>query len=143
MLRTEVEKANKIVTAMDFQPLYTASILSKPYPKNYTNPQFKKFDGKKGNAREHVISFLDDPGVYLSDHKLRLREYSKFLTDRAYLWFVSLPASSICTQEELVTTFGTKFFTAEGKLGLSDLSKTTFQLLRFETNFQAPHFLED
>ena len=97
MLKSEAEKASKIVAAVDFQPPYPASILSKPYPKDYTNPRFKKFDGKKGNAREHVIGFLDDLGVYASDHKLRLKEFSKSLTDRAYSWFVNLPAGSIGT----------------------------------------------
>ena len=80
-----------------------------------------KFYGKRGNAKEYVVGFLDDLGVYASDQELKMREFSKSLTDRAYSWFVSLPANSIHTWEELVTTFYTKFFVAETKSSLTDL----------------------
>ena len=45
---------------------------------------FRLFNGKKGGAREHVISFIDDLGIYSDDHDLRLRKFSKSLTDKAY-----------------------------------------------------------
>ena len=33
----------------------------------------------------HFVRFLDDLGVYASDHELRMREFSKSLRDSAYL----------------------------------------------------------
>lgn len=77
----ETERASKALAAVDFQPSCLASIVSKLYLKDYTNPRFKKFDGKKENAKEHVISFLKYLTIYASDHDMRLREFSKSLID--------------------------------------------------------------
>lgn len=81
----ETERANKTLITVDFQPPYLTNIVSKSYPKDYVNPRFRKFDGKKANAKEHVISFFDDLGIYANDHDLRMMEFSKSLTDWAIL----------------------------------------------------------
>lgn len=92
--------------------------MSKPYPRDYTNLLFKKFDDKKGNAKEQVISFPDDLSVCANDLDLRLKKFSKSLTIRAYSWFVNLSARSIHSWDELVGIFCTKFFIAQCKINL-------------------------
>ena len=47
---------------------------------------------------------------YADDENLRLREFFKSLTDKAYSWFVNLPANSIKDWDKLVNAFCTKFF---------------------------------
>ena len=84
IFKVEIEKANKVVVAIDFQFPYPAHILAKPYPKDFINPRFRKFDGKRGNAKEHVVGFLGDLVVYASDQELILSEFSKSIIDRAY-----------------------------------------------------------
>lgn len=67
---------------------------------------------------------MNDLGIYASDQEFMMREFSKsfYFTNRAYSWFVNLPVGSICTWEELVATFCTKFIILEHKLSLSNLS---------------------
>ncbi|PON46361.1 hypothetical protein TorRG33x02_326100, partial [Trema orientale] len=93
MMRTG--STDKDLKKIDFRPPYPSHILSKPYPKDYINPRFRTFDGRTGNAKKHVVGFIDDLGVYAGDEELRIREFSKSLTGRAYDWFVDLPANSI------------------------------------------------
>ena len=78
------------------RPPYLAELLSKPYPEKYETPTFSLYDGRKGNAIEHVNKFLDSIGPFVGNVDLCLREFSKSLTDRAYTWYstysqVSLP----------------------------------------------------
>ena len=65
----------------DVKSPYPIEMLSYPYPEGYTVPKFIKFDGKQGNAREHVVRFIETLGIHGSNHILRLREFSKSLTD--------------------------------------------------------------
>ena len=84
LLKTEAERANKVVTTVHVQPPYPSQVTSKPYPKDYVKLKVRLFDGKKGCAREHFISFIDDLGIYADDLDLRLREFSKSLTGKAH-----------------------------------------------------------
>ncbi|PON67103.1 hypothetical protein PanWU01x14_105000 [Parasponia andersonii] len=63
MFKHEAERAHRSIAATEFQPPYPTWITSKPYPKDYVSPSFRKFNGKSGKAKVHVISFLDDLGV--------------------------------------------------------------------------------
>ena len=77
------------------QPPHLAEIFCKLYLAGYEAPHFTLFDGKKGNPKEHVNRFLDAMGSHARDHDLRLKEFSKSLTDRAYTWYTSLTPGSI------------------------------------------------
>nr|POE96575.1 hypothetical protein CFP56_44577 [Quercus suber] len=44
------------------RPPHPAELLSKPYPEKYETPTFSLYDGRKGNAIEHVDKFLDSMG---------------------------------------------------------------------------------
>ena len=82
---------------LDFRPPYPAEILSKPYPKDYVCPKFRKYNGKQGSAKEDIVGFLDDLGKNGMDHELRFREFAKALTERAYSWYANLAPESIKT----------------------------------------------
>ncbi|XP_028115141.1 uncharacterized protein LOC114313030 [Camellia sinensis] len=90
-------------------------MLSYPYPEGYTVPKFIKFNGKQGNAREHVVRFVETLGIHGTNLILRLREFSMSLTDRAYSWYVNLTPNSIRSWEEMVNKFHAKFFPAAEK----------------------------
>ena len=72
------------------RPPYPAELLSKPYPEKYETLTFSLYDGRKGNAIEHVNKFLDSMGPFAGNGDLCLREFSKSLTDRAYTWYSTL-----------------------------------------------------
>ena len=56
-------------------PPYPIELLNKPYPKNYKTPIFVSYDGRKGNAIEHVSKFLDTMGQHAGNKELCLREF--------------------------------------------------------------------
>ncbi|XP_028104160.1 uncharacterized protein LOC114303224 [Camellia sinensis] len=110
------------------------------YPTGYVVPKFIKFDGKQGNAREHVVRFIETLGVHGSDHSLRLREFSKSLTERAYSWYVNLAPNSIKSWEEMVNKFHTKFFQVQEKVTTltlgRDVQKEGEDILDYVKRFQ-------
>ena len=52
----------------------------------FTNSGSIKFVGKKEKSKEHIVRFIDDLGMFASDEKLRVREFSKYHIERAYSW---------------------------------------------------------
>ena len=99
-----------VVSGTAFQPPYPLEIQSKPYPKGYRPPAFQMYNGRTGNAREHIIQFIDDLGVFSHDLELRMRVFSKSLGDHAYSWYANLAPGSIHSLEDLVNQFCGKFF---------------------------------
>ena len=55
------------------RPPYPIELLDKPYPKKYKTPIFVRYDGRKGNAIEHVSKFLDTMGQHAGNEELCLR----------------------------------------------------------------------
>ncbi|XP_028106172.1 uncharacterized protein LOC114305297 [Camellia sinensis] len=100
----------------DVKPPYSQEILTMPYPTGYTVPKFIKFDGKQGNTREHVVRFIETLGAHGSDHSLRLQEFFKSLTEKAYIWYVNLAPNSIKSWKEMVNKLHTKFFQVQEKV---------------------------
>ena len=103
------------------KPPYPVELLSKPYPEKYETPTFALYDGRKGNAVEHVSKFMDSMGPFTGDRELCLREFSKSLTDRAYTWYSTLQPNSIPTWEDMVESFFTKYFHGEEKVTIIPL----------------------
>ncbi|CAL5345640.1 unnamed protein product [Camellia sinensis] len=62
-------------------------------------------------------------GIHGSHHVLRLREFSKSLTDQAYSWYVNLAPNSVRNWEEMVNKFHTKFFQMAEKVTTLTLCK--------------------
>lgn len=85
-------------------------------------PNFQKFDGCKGNTREHITSFINSMDPFTLDVELCLLEFSKSLVDRAYTWYLNLKPVSIQNWEHL--DFNARFICAEAKFSLVELSRT-------------------
>jgi hypothetical protein len=103
---------------------YPAGLLNQPYPDKYEVPTFTQYDGRKGNATEHVNKFLDAMGPHAGNGNLCLREFSKSLTDRAYTWYTTLKPDSVRTWDDMVEVFCTKCFHVEDKITLLTLHNT-------------------
>ncbi|KAK7244906.1 hypothetical protein RIF29_39735 [Crotalaria pallida] len=105
---------------IDIRPPFSAEVMMCSFPMRYVPLAFRKFDGT-GSAREHIMTFLDDLGIYSQDKHLRLREFSKSLTGRAFTWYTKLRPTSINTWEEMVAEFCNKFLEEESVLHIMDL----------------------
>lgn len=110
-----------LVTCFSFKPPYHASIAMKPYPAEYTVPNFQRFAGQKGNTIEHVSQFVDAMGMFAYNSELCLMEFSKSLSDRTYIWYLNLKPGLIQDWDYLVTLFNAKFFCDETKFTLTKL----------------------
>ncbi|XP_058202966.1 uncharacterized protein LOC131317427 [Rhododendron vialii] len=109
----------------DLCPPYPIAVASMPYPEGYTVPKFIRFDRRKGNTKEHVIHFVDSLDIHSGDRNLRLREFSKSLTDKAYSWYANLASNSVLSWEDMVKNFYSKFFYVEDRLTTLQLIKVT------------------
>ncbi|RYR13135.1 hypothetical protein Ahy_B04g070286 [Arachis hypogaea] len=106
----------------EISPPFGHHILAKPYPKGYQPPTFRKFDGT-GSAKEHILSFLDNLRVFRNHQELKIKEFSKLLTGRAFTGYCKLKANSINTWEQLVTKFCNKFLEEEPSMHIMDLGR--------------------
>ena len=79
---------------------------------------------EKGSAMEHISKFLNSMGPFAAHGKLCLREFSKSLVNRAYTWYMVLPAGFIKTWEDMVESFCSKYFHAKEKITLVNLHGT-------------------
>lgn len=95
LVHQEKEKMSLAATCLSQRPPYPTSIATKPYPVGYMVSNFQKFNGRRGNTIEHVSRFIDAMGPFAHNPELRLREFSKSLTDRAYTWYLNLKPGSI------------------------------------------------
>ncbi|VVA39546.1 PREDICTED: retrotransposon, partial [Prunus dulcis] len=94
------------------QPPYPSSLLQQPYPKGYETPNF------------HVSRFIDALGPHAGDYNLRLREFSKSLTDRAYTWYTTLAPGSIRSWDDLAGRVCKKYFQHEERVTTTQLNNT-------------------
>ncbi|XP_059654937.1 uncharacterized protein LOC132301725 [Cornus florida] len=69
------------------------------------------------------MRFVEALGHFGDNHVVRLREFSKSLTNRAYRWYFNLEPDSISTWEQLKDHFLTKFFQAEERVTTLSLTK--------------------
>ena len=121
LLEREKGKQRKEPMRYVRKPPYPAELLSKPYPEKYETPIFALYDGRKGNAMEHISKFMDSMGPFVGDGELCLREFSKSLTNRAYTWYSTLQPNSIPTWEDMVESLCTNYFHGEEKVTIITL----------------------
>lgn len=110
--------------ALDLKPPYSDKVVEKEFAAEYKILKFQKFDGRKGNTKEHVARFLDSMGKYAKDLKLYLREFSKSLKNQAYTCYLILKPGTIQNWEHMVAAFKTEFFFIEAKYTLAELDRT-------------------
>lgn len=62
------EKASSSSVSLKLMLPYLMEVAVTPYPFGYKVLKFQKFDGRKGDSKEHVASFLDSisHGITLS-----------------------------------------------------------------------------
>lgn len=70
----------------------------------------------KRNTREHEVRVLDSMGANAHDVDLCIREFSKFLIDRACTCYVNLKPGSMHNWEHLVSLLKQKFFSIGAEL---------------------------
>ena len=119
MLQTHREGSSMVI---NLKPPFTEDIIAFCYPPDYMPPAFRKFDGT-GSAREHLLTYIDDLGMHGSDLCLRLREFLKSLTGRAFTWYSKLKHASISTWDEMATEFCNKFLEEEAAIHVMDLGR--------------------
>lgn len=124
MFKKERDRATTAPKTLHLKPPYPEKVAEKDFSAEYKVPKFQKFDGHKGNRKEHVSRFLDSLGKYVKDPELCLKEFSKTLSDRAYSWYLSLKPGTIQDWEHVVAAFNTKFFFAEARYTLAELGRT-------------------
>nr|POF15910.1 hypothetical protein CFP56_17150 [Quercus suber] len=95
--------------------------LGNPILANYTSLIFTKSGGMIGNAREHIMRYMDALTAHSYDYELRLREFSKSLEGRAFTWYTILFLGSVLSWNDMATSLMKKFFALDAKLTLSDL----------------------
>ena len=106
------------------KPPHPLRILNKPYLDRYEPQTFAQYEGRKGNAIEHMSKFIDTLGPYATDEDLCLWEFSKFQCDQAYTWYTSLKPGSIPTSDDMVEVFCSKYFQWEESITLATLQGT-------------------
>lgn len=55
---------------LDLKPSYSDKVAEKDFSTKYKVSKFQKFDGRKGNIKEHVARFLDSMVKYAKDQEL-------------------------------------------------------------------------
>jgi hypothetical protein len=124
LLKQEKEKNPKEPRHFVRKAPYPMELLNQPYPEKYVVPTFSRFDGRKRSALVHISKFIDSMGAYAGNGDLCLREFSKSLDDRAYIWYSTLPPGSVKTWEDMVELFCGKYFQVEEKITLVNLHTT-------------------
>ena len=74
----EAKKIESVVY-VNTRPPYPEEVAGKPYATNYTPPIFLKYNGITRNAIEYIRQHVNVLTPYSHNHKLKLREFSKFL----------------------------------------------------------------
>ena len=124
LLKQERERPPKKPRHFVRKPPYPKELLKEPYPEKYDTPNFALFNGRRGSVVEHISKFLDSMGPFAINGGLCLREFSKFLINRAYTKYAMLPAKSIGVWEDMVESFCCKYFHVEEKVTLLILHST-------------------
>lgn len=59
MLQKEKERASVSFFSLDLKATLPFEVAAKPYPSKYKVPKFQKYNGWKGNKKDHIVRFLD------------------------------------------------------------------------------------
>ncbi|RYR18471.1 hypothetical protein Ahy_B03g063094 [Arachis hypogaea] len=90
-----------------------------PSPPPFTNQENMEEDENTPVTRRELAHILKGK----EEAKLKIKEFSKSLTRRAFTWYCKLKASSINTWEQLVTEFCNKFLEEEPSMHIMDLGR--------------------
>ncbi|TYG36691.1 hypothetical protein ES288_D13G083400v1, partial [Gossypium darwinii] len=62
------------------------TVVAKPYLQDYTNPKYNSSNTNSSDTYENVMKFVKTLGVDGLDDDLKLKEFSKYLIEKAYTW---------------------------------------------------------
>ena len=94
-----------------------------PFPTNYRQPQFSKFNGS-GSPHEHIAHFLAACQDTTNNGALLLRQFVQTLSGPAFTWYSKLPPSSIKTWEQMQNSFLERFYSTQRTVGITELTQT-------------------
>ncbi|EOX99301.1 Uncharacterized protein TCM_007935 [Theobroma cacao] len=90
---------------------------------NTTHPSIIGNPITTGDAREHVMKFVETLGVMGLDDDLKLKEFSKSLIDKVYTWYVNLTLGSIDYWNQMCRMFEEKLFSTQENVTFIDLGR--------------------
>ncbi|KAK1614458.1 hypothetical protein QYE76_019975 [Lolium multiflorum] len=94
-----------------------------PFPSNYRQPQFSKFNGS-GSPHEHIAHFLAACQDTAHNGALLLRQFVQTLSGPAFTWYSKLAPSSIKTWEQMQNSFLERFYSTQRTVGITELTQT-------------------
>src|SRR6266508_1414233 len=94
-----------------------------PFPANYRQPQFSKFNGG-GSPHEHIAHFLAACQDTAQNGALLLRQFVQTLSGPAFTWYSKFPPSSIRTWEQMQDAFLERFYSTQRTVGITELTQT-------------------
>lgn len=94
-----------------------------PFPNNYRQPQFSKFNGT-GSPHEHVAHFLAACQDTANNGALLLRQFVQTLSGPAFTWYSKLAPGSIRTWEQMQDSFLERFYSTQRTVGITELTQT-------------------
>jgi hypothetical protein len=106
-----------------------------PFPDNYRQPQFTKFNGT-GSPHEHVAHFLAACQDTAHNGALLLRQFVQTLSGPAFTWYSKLAPGSIRTWEQMQDAFLERFYSTQRMVGITELTQTLQSPCLVPSNFQ-------
>jgi len=94
-----------------------------PFPSNYRQPQFSKFNGT-GSPHEHVAHFLAACQDTAHNGALLLRQFVQTLSGPAFTWYSKLAPGSVRTWEQMQDAFLERFYSTQRMVGITELTQT-------------------
>ena len=113
----------------EFRKPYPEHVDQEPLPRGVRIPDFALFSGEEGQSTlEHVARFTTQCGEFSSFDSfpnILLRLFPNSLTGAAFAWYVSLPANSVFSWQDMQRLFDTQFYRTEPEICIAELSRVT------------------
>ena len=124
---SEYVKAQYMQTHYSMRPGYVKpyppEVDMVPFPNNYRQPQFTKFNGT-GSPHEHVAHFLAACQDTAHNGALLLHQFVQTLSGLAFTWYSKLAPGSIRTWEQMQDSFLEHFYSTQRMVGITELTQT-------------------
>ena len=105
-----------------------------PFPANYRQPQFSKFNGT-GSPHEHVAHFLAACQDTAHNSALLLRQFVQTLSGPAFTWYSKLAPGSVTSWEQMQEAFLERFYSTQRTVGITELTQTSQRLTEKAADF--------
>ncbi|XP_059630882.1 uncharacterized protein LOC132273822 [Cornus florida] len=106
------------------------------FPRGYKVPNFVTFSGEDSTSTiEHIGQFTIQCGEVGANEFLKLRLFANSLTGITFSWYISLPANSVYTWQQLEEMFHTQFYKTEPDVSMTDLSRLSQMLGKMAEDF--------